>query len=382
MRLPMQSVSMTVKKLNCVDEGIQDPRWRSVINRDVTAEGKFFYSVKTTGVFCRPSCAARRPNPKNVGFYSTAEEARKAGFRPCQRCRPDQPPLEVQHASLVATACHSIDSSESCPSLSDLATNAGLSLSHFHRMFKTATGLTPKQYAAASRARRVRAKLRGSPTITDAIYDAGYNSNGRFYAASNQLLGMAPSTFRTGGNGVQIRFAIGQCSLGAILVAQSERGICAILLGEDPLQLLHDLEKEFPRAQLATGDTHFEQLVAQVVAFVEAPGAGLALPLDIRGTAFQQRVWEALRRIPVGSTGSYTSIAKEIGAPTSVRAVAGACAANRLAVAVPCHRVVRLDGNLSGYRWGVERKNALLASEAKGKHAEPVNGPGPRQLNR
>jgi AraC family transcriptional regulator of adaptative response/methylated-DNA-[protein]-cysteine methyltransferase len=238
-----------------------------------------------------------------------------------------------------------------------------MSVSHFHRLFKASTGLTPHQYASARLSKRVREKLRESPTITDAIYAAGYNSNGRFYADSNQMLGMAPSRFRKGGNGEEIHFAVGQCSLGSLLVARSERGICAILLGDDPGQLQRDLEQEFPSAELCAGDGDFKQLVAQVAAFVDTPAAGLALPLDIQGTAFQQRVWEALRRIPVGSTATYTSIAEAIGSPASVRAVAGACAANRLAVAVPCHRVIKRDGGISGYRWGVERKTALLRRE-------------------
>jgi AraC family transcriptional regulator of adaptative response/methylated-DNA-[protein]-cysteine methyltransferase len=252
------------------------------------------------------------------------------------------------------------------PRLDDLAKHIGMSAYHLHRMFKQATGLTPREYAMARRENRMRHLLgRGGGTVTDAIFNAGYNSNSRFYERSDEVLGMTPAHYRAGGVNMEIRFAIGQCSLGAILVAQSERGICAILLGDDPEALVHDLQDRFPRACLLGGDGEFEQLVATVVGFVEAPAVGLDLPLDVRGTAFQQRVWQALREIPVGETASYTEIANWIGCPNSVRAVARACGANALAVAIPCHRVVRRDGGLSGYRWGVERKRALLEKETQ-----------------
>ncbi len=240
-----------------------------------------------------------------------------------------------------------------------------MSTYHFHRVFKSITGVTPKAYAAAHRATRVRTELARAASVTHAIFDAGYNSNARFYEKSNALLGMTPSDYRKGGTNAQIRFAIGECSLGAILVACSERGVCAILLGDDADALARDLQDRFPQASLIGGDGEFERLVARVVGFVEAPQLGLDLPLDVRGTAFQQRVWQALREIPAGKTASYSDVATRIGAPKSVRAVAQACAANRLAVAIPCHRVVRNDGALSGYRWGVERKRALLEREAK-----------------
>jgi AraC family transcriptional regulator, regulatory protein of adaptative response / methylated-DNA-[protein]-cysteine methyltransferase len=342
-----------------------DPRWASVAARDPSADGKFYYSVATTGVYCRPSCAARLARPENVRFHLTVEDAEKAGFRPCKRCQPDQAALGKQHAAKVAAVCRLIERSEEPPSLEQMANHAGWSVYHFHRLFKAITGVTPTQYAAAQRAQRVRSKLDGTGTVTEAIYSAGYNSNGRFYEASNQILGMTPSSYRSGGARTEIRFAVGECSLGSILVAQSERGVCAILLGDDPDALARDLQDRFPRANMIRGDARFEQLVAQVVGFVEAPALGLALPLDIRGTAFQQRVWQALRRIPAGSTASYTEIAKRIGSPKSARAVAQACATNALAVAIPCHRIVRSDGALSGYRWGVQRKQALLEREAR-----------------
>jgi len=343
---------------------VSDPRWAAVVARDPKADGKFFYSVKTTGVYCRPSCAARTARPENVGFHLTAADAERAGFRPCKRCKPDQPPLSEQHAVKVAELCRLIENAEQVPSLEELANHAGLSTYHLHRVFKAVTGLTPKAYAAAHRARRVRAELDRSSTVTEAIYDAGYNSNGRFYEKSNEILGMTPTNYRAGGANTEIRFAIGECSLGSILVAASGRGVCAILMGDDPDELARDLQDRFPRANLIGGDAKFEQLVAKVVGFVEAPRLGHDLPLDVRGTAFQQRVWQALREIPAGETVSYADIANRIGSPKSVRAVAQACAANILAVAIPCHRVVRNDGGLSGYRWGVERKRALLDREA------------------
>ena len=263
----------------------------------------------------------------------------------------------------MAGLCRWIESADSPPSLAELAHQARLSPHHLHRIFKAVTGLTPRAYAVAQRTRRLHTELARSPTVTGAIYDAGYRSGGRFYAESDQLLGMTPTCFRAGGAGTEIRFAIGRCTLGNLLVACSERGVCAILMGDDADALVKDLQDRFPRAVLLGGDAEFEQLVASVVGFVEAPALGLDLPLDVRGTAFQQRVWQALQRIPAGQTASYTEIAQRIGAPGSSRAVAGACAANALAVAIPCHRVVRSDGALSGYRWGVERKRALLDRE-------------------
>ena len=273
-------------------------------------------------------------------------------------------PSMNKHAALVAQACRRIEASEQPPSLDDLAMHAGLSPFHFHRVFKAATGLTPKAYAQAHRAQAVREGLaKPQARVTDALFDAGYNASSRFYENADAMLGMTPRQFRDGGVDARIEFAIGQSSLGAILVARSQRGVCAISLGDDPDALLRELQDRFPRAELIGGDAGFERLVAQVVGLIEQPGIGIDLPLDVRGTAFQQRVWDALRKIPAGETASYTQIAQRIGAPKSVRAVAQACASNTLAVAIPCHRVVRSDGALSGYRWGVERKRELLARE-------------------
>jgi AraC family transcriptional regulator of adaptative response/methylated-DNA-[protein]-cysteine methyltransferase len=268
------------------------------------------------------------------------------------------------HTDKIAEICRTIAAAEAMPSLDVLSRSAGLSPHHFHRLFKAATGLTPMEYARAHRAERVRNGLaRAEETVTAAIYDAGFNSSGRFYEASDKMLGMTPTEYRKGGTNNRIRFAVGQSSLGAILVAATGRGICAIFLGDDPDVLIRDLQDRFPQADLIGGDREFEGWVAQVVGFVETPRLGLNLPLDIRGTAFQQRVWRALQDIPPGATASYADIARLIGAPKSVRAVAGACAANPVAVAIPCHRVLRSDGAISGYRWGVERKRALLERE-------------------
>lgn len=342
----------------------QDSRWAVVVNRDPCADGEFYYAVITTGVYCRPSCPARTPKPENVCFYATRVEAEQAGFRPCKRCKPDQPSLHEQHVATVVSICRVMECAETMPKLEELARRANMSPGYFHRLFKAVTGLTPKAYMSAQLGKRVRSELRHSATVTDAIYDTGYNSNSRFYEHSKRILGMTPSSYRAGGMGADIFFAVGECSLGSILVASSERGVCAILLGDDPDELLQQLQDQFPAANLIGGDGGYEGLIAQVVGFVEAPGLGHALPLDIQGTAFQERVWQALREIPAGETVSYSRLAGRIGMPRSARAVARACAANRLAVAIPCHRVVRNDGSISGYRWGVERKQALLQREA------------------
>lgn len=341
----------------------QDPRWAAILARDPKADALFVYGVKTTGVYCRPSSASRLPRPENVEFFDTPAHAEAAGYRASKRAAGDQTQLAAHHAQRVADACRQIEQADTPPSLNALALQANMSPFHFHRVFKAVTGLTPKGYASAHRSRKVREGLKGERTVTDALYDAGFNSNSRFYESANQLLGMTPGDYKAGGTNNAILFAVGQCSLGAILVAQSARGVCAILLGDDPDQLVRDLQDQFPKAELVGADQRFEQLVAQVVGLIEAPAVGLDLPLDLRGTAFQERVWQALRDIPPGSTASYAQIAERIGAPKSFRAVAQACGANSLAVAIPCHRVVRSNGELSGYRWGVERKQQLLARE-------------------
>ncbi len=347
-----------------------DARWAAVLARDPAAEGAFVYAVKTTGIYCGPTSSARLPKRENVEFFTSPAAAEGAGYRASRRSSVDHTSAALQRTDMVAKACKLIDESEVQPNLEEMATQAGLSTFHFHRVFKAETGLTPKAYASASRARRLRGELGEAATITDAIYGAGFNSNSRFYEASENLLGMSPKDYRDGGHNAEIRFAVGQCSLGAILVAQSQRGICAILLGEDPDELVQDLQDQFKKAKLIGGDSSFEQLIAQVVGFIEQPALGLNLPLDIRGTAFQERVWQALREIPPGVTVSYAQVAERIGSPKAVRAVAQACGANHLAVAIPCHRVVRRDGDISGYRWGVERKRELLSRESEVQGAQ------------
>jgi len=356
-------MSLTMRTVERSGRLDNDACWSAVERRDRAADGTFVYSVRTTGVYCRPSCAARLPRRDNVAFHQTCTDAERAGFRPCKRCRPNASTLAEVHAGAVARACRLIEEAEEAPSLEALARAAGMSRFYFHRVFKAVTGVTPKAYAAGHRGKRVREELSSGESVTEAIYGAGFNSNGRFYAAAPGLLGMTPTQFRSGGSGNVIRFAVGECSLGAILVAATAKGVCAIEFGNDPEMLVRALQDRFPRAQLLGGDKAFERLVAKVVGFVEAPGRGLDLPLDIRGTAFQQQVWKAIRDIPAGSTASYRDLAKRIGAPKAVRAVAQACGANAIAVAIPCHRVVRTDGSTSGYRWGVERKRALLDRE-------------------
>ncbi|MEO8844816.1 MAG: bifunctional DNA-binding transcriptional regulator/O6-methylguanine-DNA methyltransferase Ada [Kofleriaceae bacterium] len=346
------------------DAVVRDPRWARVLVHDRTADGQFWYSVATSGVYCRPSCPSRAANPKNVAFHASVVAARAAGFRACLRCNPDGLSIDAENAAMITKACRLIEEADATPLLAELADAVELSPHYFHRLFKKATGLTPKQYAAAARAIRMRKGLESAGSVTEAIYEAGFSSSSRFYEGSTGMLGMTPTSYRAGGAAECLTFAVGECSLGAILVASSTKGVAAILLGDDPDTLVHDLQDQFPNAQLIGGDAAYERLVARVVGFVEAPHLELDLPLDVRGTAFQQRVWQALREVPAGQTESYARLAGRIGAPRAVRAVASALAANAIAVAIPCHRVIRNDGALSGYRWGVERKRTLLDREA------------------
>ncbi|EPM59546.1 Ada regulatory protein [Pseudomonas syringae pv. actinidiae ICMP 19071] len=345
-----------------------DPRWDILLNRrsGSAVSADFVYAVRTTGVYCTPGSPSRLPRPENIVFFDSASQAEAAGFRPSRRSAQDQQSVDLKHAAAVAEACRVIDACDSMPNLAELAETVGMSSFHFHRTFKKITGLTPKAYSVASMRSRVQAQLCQGVTITSALYEAGYNSNSRFYEASQNMLGMKPSEYRAGGANVDIRFALGESSLGSILVATSSKGICAISLGDDPGVLIRGFQDQFPNANLIGADAQFEALIATVVGFVQSPATGLALPLDIRGTVFQERVWQALRDIPAGLTATYTDIARQLGMPSAVRAVANACGANTLAVAIPCHRVVRSDGSLSGYRWGVERKRKLLDIESGG----------------
>lgn len=343
-----------------------DPRWRRVLER--RADPSFLFAVRTTGVFCRPSCGARHPRPENVRFFSTASAARQAGFRPCRRCRPeDDAEPSVARAERIAQMARLLESEGEADeriSLEELARRVGLSPHHAHRLFRQATGLTPRQYASAARSRRVQQSLASHASITEASYAAGYGSSGRLYEEAGSRLGMTPSAYRAGGAGEIIRVASGRCSLGRVLVGATARGICCILLGDRIDELRGELRRRFAKARLQAADDGLRRLVGDVLRLVEDPGSGLLLPLDLRGTAFQERVWRALQEIPAGQTVTYRGLAKQLGAPRAARAVAAACAANPLAVAVPCHRVVRSDGELAGYRWGIVRKRRLLEREA------------------
>ena len=347
-----------------------EARWRAVAARDRTADGRFIYAVRTTGIYCKPSCAARLPRRTNVTFHATSEEAERLGFRACRRCRPKLAPGNETAYQVVTTAARMIEGAiagdRKVPLLEMLAARSGFSTFHFHRMFKQALGVTPKAYEAAIRADRAAQSLSAGGTITAAIYDAGYASSSRFYDAAAARMGMTPATRRAGGQGETIRYAIGRTSLGQVLVAETGRGVCAILLGERDADLVRDLEQRFAKARLSADAASLGDRLAAVIALIEKPHRH-SIPLDVRGTAFQEQVWQALRAIPIGETATYAEIAAAVGRPKAVRAVAGACAANPAAVAIPCHRVVRSDGHISGYRWGSERKARLLAREGKAK---------------
>lgn len=337
-------------------------RWQAVIERDAQADGAFVYGVATTGIYCRPACSSRLPNRENVRFFDTSRDAERAGFRPCKRCNPDSAQGQNPHVERVIATCRLIEEADESPLLEDLARAAGLSPSHFHRVFKQIVGVTPKQYFWQTRTDEVRTNLQQDATITEAIYNSGFNSSSQFYDRAADMLGMKPSQFRNGGQGTRIRFAMTESYLGWVLVAATERGICAIDLDDDPALLKERLLERFPYAEFEN-DSDFWQWLDQVVAFLESPHEGFNLPLDIQGTAFQRRVWETLQDIPAGSTASYAEIAGQMGRPKAARAVAQACASNKIAVAIPCHRVVRSDGTLAGYRWGLERKRLLLERE-------------------
>lgn len=341
---------------------VTDARWPRIVARDRAADGVFWYSVATTGIYCRPSCASRTANPRNVTIHGTLAEARASGCRPCLRCRPDDADPDAVNMARIAAACHTIAASEETPRLGRLAAAAGLSPGHFHRLFRAATGVTPRGYAAALRAERLRTVAARGPSTTAALLDAGYGAAGRDYAEATAALGMSPRTARAGGAGETLAIAFGASSLGTVLVATSARGVAAILLGDAADALRAELRARFPAAHVTEDGEAHAAVVTQVIAFVDTPTAP-ALPLDIRGTLFQQRVWAALRAIPHGTTLSYAELAHRIGRPGAARAVAAACAANAHAVAIPCHRIVRGDGQLAGYRWGIARKRALLARE-------------------
>lgn len=347
------------------DVTADERRWQAVETRDGQADGEFVFAVRTTGIFCRPSCTARHPLRKNVLFFQSPDAASAAGFRPCKRCQPDKLAPDQQRVERIMQACRIMEASPESLTLEAVAASMAMSPFHFHRIFKSIVGVTPSAWQKALRARRLREQLTKSDTVTQAAYDAGFQSGSGFYQQADTTLGMTARQYRQGGKSATIQFVVGTCQLGEFLVAESERGICAILLGNAPEELIAELESLFPQATVEAGNEAFAKRVAGVVSYLDHPGRAFELPLDIQGTAFQRQVWQTLRAIPVGETVSYRQIAERMGNPKAIRAVAGACAANRLAVVIPCHRVVRNDGALSGYRWGVERKQLLLDLEAQ-----------------
>ncbi|PLY45064.1 bifunctional DNA-binding transcriptional regulator/O6-methylguanine-DNA methyltransferase Ada [Lelliottia sp. F153] len=341
-----------------------EERWLAVLARDSSADNQFVFAVQTTGIFCRPSCRARHALRKNVRFFPDARHAEQAGFRPCKRCAPDKADPQAAKMAKIEQACRLLEE-DSALTLTALAEAVAMSPFHFHRLFKTHTGMTPKSWQQAARARRLRAALTQGDTITDSVLAAGFPDSSSYYRKADDVLGMTAKQYRNGGNDVTVRYAISDCDLGRCLVAESERGICAILLGDNDDALAEEIHTLFPHAQQETPEGTFAGRLHQVITSLDNSGTALALPLDIRGTAFQQQVWQALRAIPCGETASYQQVASAIGKPNAVRAVASACAANKLAIVIPCHRVVRNDGALSGYRWGTARKAQLLQREAK-----------------
>jgi AraC family transcriptional regulator, regulatory protein of adaptative response / methylated-DNA-[protein]-cysteine methyltransferase len=340
-------------------------RLAAVRRRDPAADGRFFYSVATTGVYCRPSCAARPARAENIAFHDSADAAEQAGFRPCKRCTPRGPSQREREAAIVASVRAHIEGAEEALPLEALAAEAGLSPFYLHRLFKKVTGLTPRGYAAAHRLTRVGDELRDGVSVTEAIHGAGYSSSSRFYEAESRTLGMLPSELRRGGEGVEMRAVVRRCSLGMVLVAATARGLCAVAFGDHRGALRGALSERFPRARVLPADDALRALADRVVDIVDAGRVATDLPLDLVGTAFQQRVWRALREVPAGQTTTYAAIAARIGSPAAVRAVGTACGQNPVAVVVPCHRAVRGDGQLGGYRWGVERKRALLEREER-----------------
>ena len=338
-------------------------KWQQVVARDARQDGRFVFAVRTTGIYCRPSCPSRRPRRDSVEFFANPNDAERAGYRACLRCKPTEVSSQAQY---VAAARKLLDNADAPITLAELSKRLGLSPFHLQRMFKRATGLSPREYQSARRMQHVKSGLRKADDVTTALYDAGFGSPSRLYEKAPQQLGMTPGEYRRGGSGVSIRYALVSTPLGRMLVAATERGLCAVRFGETMAELDHDLRTEFHSAQLRRDQEGLLQYIEPLLAAIRGENTSIDLPLDIRATAFQKKVWEALRQIPLGNTRSYAEVAREIGEPGAVRAVARACASNPVALAVPCHRVVRSDGDISGYRWGVERKKRLLEREHAG----------------
>lgn len=338
-------------------------RYQAFATRDAKADGAFIIGVKTTGIYCRPNCSARPPKRENIEFFDDIAGARRAGYRACLRCKPDGAPQAEVIGKMITDACRRLERDEETPKVGDLAKRAGFSEGRFHKLFKQATGLSPKQYALAKRVEKFRDRLKTGETVTAALYDSGFNSSSRAYEASRRL-GAKPRDVKSGGEALTLKIAVSRCSLGYVGIAMSGRGLCALAFGDSAAAAREAVQSRFPKAELVEAERDLRAAIDRVVKLVEEPTAKFDLPLDIRGTVFQERVWQALRRIPAGQTRSYTQIARDIGKPTAQRAVAQACGANPIAVAIPCHRVVASGGGIGGYRWGVKRKKTLLAKEA------------------
>ncbi len=342
----------------------EDAKWQAVVARDSAADGAFWLGVITTGIYCRPGCPARTPKRENVKFYRSRATARQDGLRPCKRCHPDEPPLAERQAKAVQAAVDIIKAAEVPPKLADLASAVGLSQHHFHRLFKAQLGVTPKQYADALKADRLKTSLVSGNRVTDAVYDAGYSAPSRMYEQATARLGMSPQQVKGKASGQELRYVITTCWLGRVIVAATEKGICAIQFGETDERLIEGVREVYPNAELTVAEagSDYEAWVEDTLRFIEAPLTAPTMPLDVRGTAFQEQVWRALMTIPPGEKLSYSEVAEKIGKPKSIRAVANACGANRLAIVIPCHRVIGKSGS-GGYRWGVERKEKILERE-------------------
>lgn len=354
---------------------VENERWQSVVQRCAMADGRFVYAVRTTGIYCRPTCPSRRPLRSNVAFFDSYADAEAKGFRPCRRCSPATSDSPVSTVERIMRACKLIDASDGRPGLQAISTAAGLSPFHFHRLFRKVVGMTPREYGAATTEERFRRLLGAGAAITSAIYDAGFGSSSRVYETANQMLGMTPGAYRAGAPGIMIRYSISHCALGGLLVAATSRGVCAIELGDNREILQEQLRVRFPGANLVADDEGLKRWVESVTRLIDAPDRNLQLPLDIRGTAFQRLVWKSLRRLRVGATVTYGDLARRIGRPRAVRAVAQACASNTLALAIPCHRVIRGDGAAGQYRWGAKRKRILLSRERAAATGARAIGP-------
>ena len=342
-----------------------DSRWEAVCRRDRAADGYFWFGVTSTGIYCRPGCPARTPKRANMRYFPSPGAARAAGLRPCKRCHPDGQGLSARATATVENICRMIEAADTPPALPDLAAQADLTPGHLSRQFKARLGITPGQYANAIRGERLKTALQGEGRVTDALYDAGFNAPSRAYEAAGKRLGMTPGDAKKGGDGQIIRYAIAPSWLGRTLVAATGKGLCAVQLGDDDAALLAALAQRFKKATLEEAEpgSPYRRWIDGALAAIDRPEQAANLPLDIQGTAFQEQVWQALRRIPAGETVTYGELATAIERPTATRAVAAACGANRIAIIIPCHRVIGKDGTLTGYRWGTERKAKLLKAE-------------------